>query len=183
MKFSSGGTVLITKNYFGTTESSYLCREYVVSSSETLACYKVAFIIVICSCLIHRGIFLKQDEASNYSTYFLFSMLCFSLFMCLYSTVENESLLLVVPLTLQMTTTYILGNQSTFSMPWSAIGDFMIMEVIMGQKVHYFLSLVINSDISCEDPDHIILFRNIKPPLICLEVVYRDLQKILDRSR
>lgn len=183
MKFSSGGTLLITNNYFGKSDSSTLCREYTVSSLENSVNFKVIFFVVISSCII-QCVILNRDDSTNYSTYFLFSVLCLSLIYCLYYTVEKESLLIVVPLTLQMTTTYILGNQSTFSLPWSAIEDFMIMEVIMGQKVHYFLSLILSREVDGKCGDgHIILFKNIRPPLKCLEVVYRDVQKILDNSR
>lgn len=184
MKFSSEEAVFRTKNYFkNACGNGSLCREYeVVQKNGTH--YKIALIFLFILCVVHHAIFVDYEDL-NYKYYiiFLFASCILLLIVNLSWTIEKETLLLVVPLTLQMTTTYILGSESSFSIPWQALGDFMIIEVIMGHQIHYFLSVVTDKRTCNEEVEHVILFRNSKPCLKVLEIIYRDLQLILDKNR
>lgn len=185
MKFSWDGTVFSTKNYFKSNgRSGPLCKEYTVTPKNTIQ-YKIALIFLFIICVIHHALFVDYDDLkSKYYIICLFASCIVFLIVSLSCTIEKESLLLVVPLTLQMTTTYILGYESSYSIPWQTLGDFMIVEVIMGHQIHYFLSVVTDSASKDKrEADHVILFRNSRPPLKCLEMIYRDLQVIVDKSR
>lgn len=183
MNFSSGSTVLSENNYLNNSSTGPICKEYTITVKNGLH-YKTALLVISIISAIHNLIFIDYEDIKNkYFVLSIFAGLIIYFVISLSYTVEKESLLLVVPLTIQITTTYIFGNETTFSLAWETLGDLMIMEVIMGQRVHYFLSITIIDNKRDNELEHVILFRNSKPPLKCLEVLYRDIQLNLDRSR
>jgi len=91
--------------------------------------------------------------------------------------VHNESLLITAPIGLQLTTTYITGHQRVFSLPWQSINDILIVDVIHIQKVLYYLAI--------KTPQNglVILFQKSAPRLHFLEIIYKDVYKLLENNR
>ncbi|KAL1139181.1 hypothetical protein AAG570_009240 [Ranatra chinensis] len=66
--------------------------------------------------------------------------------------VKSETLLMTVPVGLQLTTTYVLGQESILFIPWDCLEDIIIIEVITGQQVLYYLAATLSGERS-----HVIL--------------------------
>ncbi|BES93162.1 GPI-GlcNAc transferase complex, PIG-H component [Nesidiocoris tenuis] len=98
------------------------------------------------------------------------------------STVQKETLLLVMPLGLEMSTITRGGRRSITWIPWSLIGDFMILDVISGQKVIFCLAVTVKECVGGQEKT-LILFRNTRPRLNHLETIYKELQTSLDKYR
>lgn len=98
--------------------------------------------------------------------------------------VEKETLLVIFPVGIQFTTTYAFGSEKVMFIPWSDIKDALIVEVITGQKVLYYLALsIIKSHASDNIKSHeglFTLFQNTRPRLNCLQEIYQVIHKMLN---
>jgi len=91
--------------------------------------------------------------------------------------VSNESLLITAPIGLQLTTTYITGHQRVFSLPWESIIDVLIVDIIHTQKVLYYLAI--------KTPQNgiVTLFQKSAPRLHFLEIIYKDVYRLLENNK
>ncbi|KAF6205504.1 hypothetical protein GE061_019677 [Apolygus lucorum] len=74
------------------------------------------------------------------------------------------------------------GKQEFTWIPWCLIGNFMILDVITGQKVIFCLAVSVKEYAGSEEKT-LILFRNLRPRLNHLETIYRELQTSLEKFR
>lgn len=160
------------------------CQEFTVSHRSGVPFWGIlTFVVLLC------GVFLKfeclekrtcrpQDVALVSTLVFIFIA-----YLVIYlTTVQKETLLLVMPLGLQMTTVTRLGKQDTTWIPWCLLANFMILDVIVGQKVIFCLAVSVKNSVDGQEKT-LILFRNTKPRLNQLETIYRELQTSLDKYR
>lgn len=127
---------------------------------------------------------LNFNSGSKLKTSFCVAVVlvfCLLVISMLIFTVKKETVLLVVPVAMQLTTTYLSGRQTVISIPWYQIGNLMILDVIVGQQVLCFLAVEVKKKDS--EFKHLILFRHTRPRLMYLEEIYKELQRILNCSR
>jgi len=76
-----------------------------------------------------------------------------------------------------LTTTYITGHQRVFSLPWESIIDVLIVDIIHTQKVLYYLAI--------KTPQNgiVTLFQKSAPRLHFLEIIYKDIYRLLENNR
>lgn len=91
--------------------------------------------------------------------------------------VHNESLLITAPIGLQLTTTYMTGRQRVFSLPWHSIADILIVDVLHTQKVLYYLAIKTSQN------GLVMLFQKSRPRLHFLEIIYKDVYRLLENNR
>lgn len=148
--------------------------EYCVEKRETLT--KIEIIIVAISLLIALHSYIISNTILCLRTGFILSILVMLALRFNYK-VYNESLLITAPIGLQLTTTYITGHQRVYSLPWESIADVLIVDVIHTQKVLYYLAI--------KTPENglVILFQKSAPRLHFLEIIYKDVFKLLENNR
>lgn len=151
------------------------CIEYCVEKREK--CSNTECFIIFLSLLIamysylSNSIVLCPKTISMITIYLIIFALRFSF------KVSNESLLITAPIGLQLTTTYITGHQRVFSLPWESIIDVLIVDIIHTQKVLYYLAI--------KTPQNgiVTLFQKSAPRLHFLEIIYKDIYRLLENNR
>ncbi|KAG8259175.1 hypothetical protein J6590_017354 [Homalodisca vitripennis] len=100
-----------------------------------------------------------------FSTVALLSLLV-KILMC----VQKETLHVIAPVGVQFITTYLIGKESVLFVPWHSLKNFVIVEMIVGQKIFFYLGLQnrMNSNNGL-----VILFQKTRPRLMHLEEMYR----------
>lgn len=150
------------------------CVEYSVEKRENFSIAE-RFIIVT-SLLTALYSYLTNNSVICLETGFVsFVLLVLAIRLCF--KVHNESLLITAPIGLQLITTYITGQQNVYSLPWQSITDVLIVDVIHTQKVLYYLAV--------KTPQNglVILFQKSAPRLNFLEIIYKDVYKLLENNR
>lgn len=126
-------------------------------------------IIAVYSCLISATVLCMRTG--------LIVLILFMLVLHFCCKVHNETLLITAPIGLQLTTTYITGRQKVFSLPWQSIADVLIVDVIHTQKVLYYLAIKTSQN------GLVTLFQKSAPRLHFLEIMYRDVYKLIENNR
>lgn len=150
------------------------CIEYCVEKREK--CSNTELLVIAISLAIAVYLYLISASVMCLEMVFIFFVL-FVLILRFSFKIHNESLLITAPIGLQMTTTYITGHQSVFTLPWQSITDILIVDGIQTQKVLYYLAI--------KTPQNrlVTLFQNSAPRLHFLEIIYKDVYKLLENSR
>lgn len=152
------------------------CLEYCVEKREK--CSKTECVIILMSLLIAVYSYLVNSTVICSKTVFIIAIIVLFIFGLRFSfKVCYESLLITAPIGLQLTTTYITGHQRVFSLPWQSITDVLIVDVIHAQKVLYYLAI--------KTPQNgiVTLFQKSSPRLHFLEIIYKDVYKLLENNR
>ncbi|XP_060869433.1 phosphatidylinositol N-acetylglucosaminyltransferase subunit H-like [Metopolophium dirhodum] len=152
------------------------CIEYCVEKREK--CSYTECVIIAMSLLIAAYSYLVNSTVLCSKTVFIIAIIVLFIFGVRFSfKVCNESLLITAPIGLQLTTTYITGHQKVFSLPWQSITDVLIVDVIHTQKVLYYLAI--------KTPQNgiVTLFQKSSPRLHFLEIIYKDVYKLLENNR
>lgn len=150
------------------------CIEYCVEKRKRFS--NAEYIVVVLSILMAVYFYIISTTLISIKTGLIVIIL---LVLSLWFTykVHNESLLMIAPIGLQLTTTYITGHQRVFSLPWQSITDVLIVDVIHTQKVLYYLAI--------KTPQNglVTLFQKSVPRLHFLEIIYKDIYKLLESNR
>lgn len=149
------------------------CIEYCVEKRQHFS--RIECFIVILSLLIAIYLYIINVTILCLKTGFI-TLILFVLLLRISFKVKNESLLITAPIGLQLTTTYITGHQKVFSLPWESITDVLIVDVIHTQKVLYYLAVKTSQN------GLVTLFQNSAPRLHFLEIIYKDIYKLLDKN-
>lgn len=151
------------------------CLEYSVEKREK--CSNTECFIIVMSLLIAAYSYLVNSTVLCSKTVFITAIVLLIFGLRFSFKVCNESLLITAPIGLQLTTTYITGHQRVFSLPWQSIADVLIVDVIHTQKVLYYLAI--------KTPQNgiITLFQKSAPRLHFLEIIYKDVYKLLENNR
>lgn len=150
------------------------CIEYCIEKREHFS--NAEYIVVVLSILMAVYFYIISTTLISIKTG-LIVIILFVLSLWFINKVHNESLLIVAPIGLQLTTTYITGHQRVFSLPWQSITDVLIVDVIHTQKVLYYLAI--------KTPQNglVTLFHKSVPRLHFLEIIYKDIYKLLESNR
>ncbi|VVC40401.1 GPI-GlcNAc transferase complex, PIG-H component, conserved domain [Cinara cedri] len=153
---------------------NHSCIEYCVEKREYFS--NIEYIVVVLSLLMALYSYIISTTIICIKIGFIVFIL-FMLSLWLSFKVHNESLLITAPIGLQLTTTYITGHQRVFSLPWQSITDVLIVDVIRTQKVLYYLAI--------KTPQNglVTLFQKSAPRLNFLEIIYKDIYKLLESNR
>jgi len=151
------------------------CIEYCVEKREKFS--NTECVIVVLSLLVAAYSYLVNSTVLCSKTVFIIAIVLFIFGLRFSFKVCNESLLITAPIGLQLTTTYITGHQRVFSLPWESITDVLIVDVIQTQKVLYYLAI--------KTPQNgiVTLFQKSSPRLHFLEIIYKDVYKLLENNR
>ncbi|XP_050441294.1 phosphatidylinositol N-acetylglucosaminyltransferase subunit H-like [Adelges cooleyi] len=150
------------------------CIEYSVEKRKKMS--NVEYIVIVIILFVVMYTILTGITLLCFNTVITLSIsLLLSLRVC--SKVHNESLLIAAPIGLQLTTTYITGRQMVFSLPWTCISDILIIDVIHTQQVLFYLA------VKTYQNGLIILFQKSAPRLQFLEIIYKDVHKLLEHNR
>lgn len=84
--------------------------------------------------------------------------------------VRKETLYVIAPVGVQFITTYVIGQESVLFVPWHSIKNFVIVEMIVGQQIFFYLGLQNRTN---NNNGLVILFQNTRPRLSYLEEIYR----------
>lgn len=152
----------------------HMCLEYCVEKREPFSIIECSIVIISLliaayCCVISATVFCTRTA--------LIILVLFTLVLRFSFKVRSETLLITAPIGLQLTTTYITGHQKVFSLPWQSIGDVLIIDVIHTQKVLYYLAIKTSQN------GLVTLFQNSAPRLHFLEIMYRDVYKLLENNR
>lgn len=150
------------------------CIEYCVEKRESFSTTEC--VIVIMSLLIALYSYLVSVTVLCMKTG-LIVLILFVLVLYFNNKVHSETLLIAAPIGLQLTTTYITGHQNVFSLPWQSIADVLIVDVIRTQRVLYYLAIKTSQN------GLITLFQKSTPRLHFLEIMYRDVYRLLENNR
>lgn len=150
------------------------CIEYCVEKLEQFS--KIECFIIVISLLFVVYSYFNSDNQICLKTVFAICIFIL-LILRLSFKVRNESLLLTAPIGLQLTTTYITGHQKVFTLPWQSISDVLIVDVIHTQKVLYYLAIKTSQN------GLVTLFQKSAPRLHFLEIIYKDVYKLLENNR
>lgn len=150
------------------------CIEYCIEKREQFS--NIECLIIILSLLIALYSSTISTTIICLKTEFIILVL-FVLILRICSKVQNESLLIIAPIGLQLTITYITGHQNVFSLPWESIADVLIVDVIHTQKVLYYLAIKTSQN------GLVTLFQRSAPRLHFLEIIYRDVYKLLEKNK
>lgn len=173
MKVVKSDSRLVLKS--STQESlKHLCLEYCVEKREPFSIIEciiitVSLLIAVYSCLYSATVLCTRTA--------LIVLVLFTLVLRFSFKVRSETLLITAPIGLQLTTTYITGHQKVFSLPWQSIGHVLIVDVIHTQKVLYYLAIKTSQN------GLVTLFQKSAPRLHFLEIMYRDVYKLLENNR
>lgn len=150
------------------------CIEYCVEKREHFS--NTEYIVVVLLILMSVYFYITSMSIICLNTFYI-AIILFMLSLWFSFKVHNESLLLITPIGLQLTTTYITGHQKVFSLPWQSIADVLIVDVIHTQKVLYYLAI--------KTPQNglVTLFQKSAPRLHFLEIIYKDIYKLLESNR
>lgn len=142
------------------------------------------FLIALCAIVYYRVV-NSLKHGVTVADFIVYPFTFISLFICTFKIcnfVKEESLLVTVPLCLQYTKTSRNGSRRVNYIPWCDIKDFVIIEVITGQKVLFYLALLLN-DGNTKSNQHLILFKETMPRLHHLEIIYKEAQSLIDKYR
>ncbi|XP_015365658.1 PREDICTED: phosphatidylinositol N-acetylglucosaminyltransferase subunit H-like [Diuraphis noxia] len=151
------------------------CIEYCVEKREK--CSNTEYLIIMMSLLLAAYSYLINPTVLISKTVFIIAIVLFIIGLRFSFKVYNESLLITAPIGLQLTTTYMTGHQRVFSIPWHSITDVLIVDVIHTQQVLYYLAI--------KTPQNgiVTLFQKSAPRLHFLEIIYKDVYKLLENNR
>lgn len=113
---------------------------------------------------------------------FIVSAFAFALYCCYFVTAVNKDTLLAI----ESVGIHIKGQKSNSCqfIPWNTITDVVINEVITGQRVLYYLTIIIKESVAGEDSIKLIpLFQELKPERKCLEYMYVQLASLIGSSK
>lgn len=150
------------------------CIEYCVEKLVTFS--NIEYFIIVISLLVAMYSYLISANLICLKTGFTV-LIVFMLTLWFSFKVRNESLLLTAPIGLQLTTTYITGHQRVFTLPWQSISDVLIVDVIHTQKILYYLAIKTTQN------GLVTLFQKSAPRLHFLEIIYKDVYKLLENNR
>ncbi|XP_044730711.1 phosphatidylinositol N-acetylglucosaminyltransferase subunit H-like isoform X2 [Chrysoperla carnea] len=111
-------------------------------------------------------------------TYVVLTTIIFIKLLMWFYDVKSENLLIIESVGMQITEAYPLGRTSSRFIPWHVIKDVFINEVIQLQRVIFILSILTENTSS--NIGIIPVFTNTKPPLACLEIIYKSIQSTLN---
>lgn len=150
------------------------CVEYCIEKRQSFS-YKELLIVAISLAIVVYAI-AKCPTLLCLETLFTVLVAC-ALVLRISFKVHSESLLITAPIGLQLTTTYVTGGQKVFSLPWQSIADVFIVDVIHTQKVLYYLAI--------KTPGNglVTLFQKSAPRLHFLEIIYKDIYRLLENNR
>lgn len=167
-----------------------VCFEFMVANTTPV--WKDLFItsVFICGLSIMCGLIMFSDNSALdkhilYSKYiwFFLALVCITatFVISLLFRVQQEKLLVIVPIGIQFTTIFLTGRKSVIFIPWHVIKDFLIVDIITGQRVLFYLAvLMIRSEKNVSTNEELlVLFQHTKPRLPCLESMYKNLQRLL----
>jgi len=151
------------------------CIEYCVEKREK--CSNTECFVIVLSLLIAVYSYLSNSIALCPKTISIIAIVLFIFALQFSFKVSNESLLITAPIGLQLTTTYITGHQRVFSLPWENIIDVLIVDIIHTQKVLYYLAI--------KTPQNgiVTLFQKSAPRLHFLEIIYKDVYRLLENNK
>jgi len=140
-------------------------------------CSNTECLIIAMSLFLAAYSYLVNPTELCSMTVFIITIVLFIIGLRFSFKVCNESLLITAPIGLQLTTTYMTGHQKVFSIPWQSITDVLIVDVIHTQKVLYYLAI--------KTPQNgiVTLFQKSAPRLIFLEIIYKDVYKLLENNK
>lgn len=167
-----------------------VCFEFIVANTTRV--WNDLFItsMFICGLSIMCGLMLfsnnsvldKQILQSKY-IWLSFILVCITVILVirLLFRVQQEKLLVIVPIGIQFTTIFLTGRKSVIFIPWHIIKDFLILDIITGQRVLFYLGvLMIRSEKNVSTNEELlVLFQHTTPRLPCLENMYKNLQRLL----
>lgn len=151
------------------------CVEYCVEIREQFT--NVDRLVVAMSMLTVAYLYLVNGTVQTWLKLGLVSVLLSMLALRFFFKVRNESLLIIAPIGLQLTTTYMTGHQQVFSLPWHSITDILIVDVIHTQKVLYYLAIKTSQN------GLVTLFQKSRPRLHFLEIIYKDVYRLLENNK
>lgn len=158
-----------------TNESlKHSCVEYCIEKREQLNYIELS--IVATSLLLPMICYIYSDFVSCLQ-FGLIVFVQFVLVLWFSFKVHKESLLITAPIGLQLTTTYVTGHQSVYSLPWQSIADVLIVDVIHTQKVLYYLAIRTSQN------GLVTLFQKSAPRLNFLEIIYKDVYTLLENNK
>lgn len=150
------------------------CVEYCIEKREK--CSNAELLMVAISLAVVAYMFASCPTVLRPKTAFAVIIACVLILRISYK-VHSELLLITAPIGLQLTTTYVTGGQKVFSLPWQSVADVLIVDVIHTQKVLYYLAI--------KTPGNglVTLFQKSVPRLHFLEIIYKDVYKLLENNR
>lgn len=150
------------------------CVEYCIEKREK--CSNAELSMVAISLVVAAYMFASSPTVLRLKTALALLVAC-TLILRISFKVHSESLLITAPIGLQLTTTYITGGQKVLSLPWQSIADVLIVDVIHTQKVLYYLAI--------KTPGNglVALFQKSAPRLHFLEIIYKDVYRLLENNR
>ncbi|XP_025201846.1 phosphatidylinositol N-acetylglucosaminyltransferase subunit H-like [Melanaphis sacchari] len=151
------------------------CIEYCVEKRKK--CSNTEYFIIVMSILIAIYSYLSNSIVICPKNIFIIAIFLIIFALWFSFKVSNESLLITAPIGLQLTTTYITGHQRVFSLPWESIIDVLIVDIIHTQKVLYFLAI--------KTPQNgiVTLFQKSAPRIHFLEIIYKDVYRLLENNK
>lgn len=152
----------------------HTCIEYCVEKREPLLNLPCLVVIMVLLFAMYPCII---SETKLWMRTALIAVVLSTLVFCLCYKVHSETLLITAPIGLQMTTTYVTGYHKVFSLPWQNIADVLIVDVIQNQKVLYYLA------IKTSQGGLVTLFQKCAPRLGFLEIMYRDVHRLLEKNK
>lgn len=96
--------------------------------------------------------------------------------------VKKETILVIKSLGIQITTTYHSNFKSSTFIPWHSVGDVIINEAVLMQRVIYYLAVLVNANSTDSHSDKqslIPFFLYSQPRLAELKKIYVNIQSIL----
>lgn len=168
--------------------SKNVCVKFTLVSKSTI--WNVVYVLIF-PAIAGWSIFYDCESSITYpcsilqnrSTLFLVILYIFIFLVIvlqLLSTIKKESLLITVPIGIQFSSIYTYGKKTVTFIPWCAIEDIVIIEVISGQQVLFYLGLLLNDNYKDDNVNGLlVLFQNTRPRLTVLEEMYNIIQQII----
>ncbi|KAK7793758.1 hypothetical protein R5R35_000956 [Gryllus longicercus] len=162
------------------SELPEMCSEFVVLNVSCPSLMRTVFSVI----------FLIVSLLLIYYVYFNIIVIFFGWIVLLYQvfklfwSVQKETLLVIAPVGLQITTTFLCGYENSHFIPWYCIVDVIINEAISLQKVLFYLAVLVEHKSEKDTSRKIIpLFQFTRPRLKCLEQIYINIQRLFSVSR
>lgn len=156
------------------------CVEYSFNKHYGFNFRMMAVTAALLSVLIGSCAHLLSNKSTTY-TWLIFSM-TFVLFALVFIVkytfcVEKESLYVISPIGIQFISTYISGSQSVLFIPWHSFKNFIIVEMIIGQGIYFYLAVQSKTE---SGDKLVVLFEHTRPRLSNLEEMYRVITKCIN---
>ncbi|UJR09688.1 hypothetical protein I4U23_013920 [Adineta vaga] len=110
---------------------------------------------------------------------FLSIVLLIGVLLKAYLKVKRECIIVGNQMGLQLTTTYVIGRQTTVYISSNRIKDVLINEGFLSQRLIYYLTLMINDG----DQSMLPLFAKLVPRLSLLKLVYQQIHSVIHESK